>query len=125
MPRPLSEHPTPVEAEILKVVWEKGPVSVRDVHDVVGAARDSAYSSVATIMRIMVKKGYLKISDKRRPVRFVAEIERDVTARAMVKDLVDRLFGGSVSELLRHALPAKKRSKQSVAELRDLLNELD
>lgn len=125
MPRPASTHPTPVEAEILTILWEKGPITVRDVHDVVGKTRDNAYSSVATVMRIMEKKGLVKITDARRPVRFAAAVERDTVARSMTQDLVSRLFGGSVAELVRHALSGKKRSAAEVSELKKLLKQLD
>lgn len=125
MPRPASQYPTPVEAEILAVAWERGPVTVRDVHDVVGKSRDNAYSSVATIMRIMTRKGLLKISDARRPVRFVAAVDRTAIGKSMTQDLINRIFGGSLAEMLRHALPGRKRSAAEMAEIKKLLKSLD
>ncbi len=125
MPRPASQYPTPVEAEILSVVWTNGPSSVRDVHDVVGKFRENAYSSVATIMRIMAKKGLLKIADARRPVKFAAAVERTAVGKAMTLDLINRVFGGSLAEMLKHALPAKKRSAAETAEIKKILKSLD
>ena len=125
MPRPASPYPTPVEAEILSVAWERGPVTVRDVHDVVGQSRENAYSSVATIMRIMTRKGLLRITDARRPVRFVAAVDRLVIGRSMTQDLITRIFGGSLAELLRVALSGKKRSVSEMSEIRKLLKSFD
>lgn len=125
MPRPASQYPTPVEAEILAVAWERGPVTVRDVHDVVGKTRENAYSSVATIMRIMAKKGLLKVADARRPVKFAAAVDRTVVARNMTNDLVNRLFGGSVLEMLKHAVQGKKRSAAEIAEIKKFVKSLD
>lgn len=125
MPRPASQYPTPVEAEILSVVWDRGPVSVRDVHDVVGKTRDNAYSSVATIMRIMAKKGLLKVSDSRRPVKFVAAVDRQVVARNMTHDLVTRVFGGSLLEMFKAALQGKKRAASELAEIKKWIKSLD
>jgi predicted transcriptional regulator len=125
VPRPASQYPTPVEAEILAVAWERGPVSVRDVHDVVGKSRDNAYSSVATIMRIMAKKGLLKVADARRPVKFAAAVERNVVGRNMTQDLINRVFGGSLVEMLKHALQGKKRSAAEIAEIKKLIKSLD
>ncbi len=125
MARPASQYPTPVETEILAVVWDKGPVTVRDVHDVITKSRENAYSSVATIMRIMTKKGLLKITDARRPVKFAAAVDRQSVGRLMAQDLVNRVFGGSVAELLRHALPGKRRSANELAEIRKLLKSME
>lgn len=125
VPRPASPYPTPVEAEILSVVWTSGPSSVRDVHDVVGKSRENAYSSVATIMRIMAKKGLLKVTDARRPVKFGAAVERTAIGKAMTQDLINRVFGGSLAEMLKHAIPGKKRSAAEIAEIKKLLRSLD
>ena len=125
MPRPASQYPTPVEIEILAVAWDRGPVTVRDVHDVVGKARENAYSSVATIMRIMARKGLLRITDARRPVRFAATLDRATVGRLMTHDLVNRLFGGSIADMLRHALSGRKRSSADLAEIKKVLKSLD
>lgn len=106
-------------------MWEKGPGSVRDVHDVVGQSRDNAYSSVATIMRIMAKKGLLKVVDARRPVRFAANVERAAVCKAMTLDLLNRVLGGSVAEMLRYALSGKKRSSADLAEIKKVLKSLE
>lgn len=76
-------------------------------------------------MRIMARKGLLKVVDPRRPVKFAATVDRAFVGRQMAQDLVNRVFGGSVAELLRHALAGRKRVSADLAEIRKVLKALD
>ena len=124
MARPRSPRPTDVETQILTVLWEKGESSVRDVHLAVNKTKKTAYSSVATIMRIMDNKGWVTLTDVKRPQKFKAAISEEALGRTLMDDLASRVFGGSIATLVRHALTGRKRSASEIAELRKLLEEL-
>jgi predicted transcriptional regulator len=121
MARPASKHPTELELEILKVLWEKSPLSVREVREALLATRRLAYTSVMTIMNIMVDKGYLR-REKEGP-SFVYEpvARRDATVRRMLKDLVDRVFNGSAAAAMVNLLESSDLDKDELQRLRKLL----
>lgn len=125
MARPRSPRPTDVETQILTVLWERGEATVRDVHEDLNKFKKTAYSSVATIMRIMLDKGLVHLTDVRRPQKFRAAIAKEALGRSLMDDLVHRVFGGSLATLVRHALTGKKRPASEIAELKALLKELD
>lgn len=111
--------------EILRVFWQRGEVTVRDVTDEITKHKKVAYTSIATLMRIMVDKGLIRLSDERRPQRFVASLSEESTCVSIVNDLKQRVFGGSIRDLVRHALGGKKTSPQEIAEIKSLLKEMD
>ena len=120
MARPASKHPTELELAILKILWQGGPLPVRDVRD--RLARKLAITSVTTIMNIMVEKGYLA-KDKTGP-SFVYEptvTERSTTQR-MLKDLVKRAFDGSAAVAMVNLLESSDLDLEEIKRLRQLLN---
>jgi BlaI family transcriptional regulator, penicillinase repressor len=107
------------------VLYEHGEASVRDVHQAINKKKKTAYSSVATIMRIMANKGWVNLTDVKRPQKFAPAITKENLGKSLMEDMASRIFGGSVVSMVRHALTGKKRSAGEITELRKLLDEID
>jgi BlaI family transcriptional regulator, penicillinase repressor len=99
MARPKLGRPTDVETEILTVLWKQGAISIRVIHRAMNRRRPVAFSSVATITRIMEKKGWVTLVDVKRPQKFAPNINRQQFARLVLGDLIARAFDGSKVEL--------------------------
>ncbi|MFM8571961.1 MAG: BlaI/MecI/CopY family transcriptional regulator [Pirellula sp.] len=118
--------PTDSELEILKVLWEKQPCSVRDVHDaIVRDGRPLAYTTVLKLMQIMTEKQLVKRDSSNRAHVYCAAIPRPQTQKQLVDDLLDRAFSGAASELVLHALSGRKSTPEELAEIRCLLEKLE
>ena len=127
MPRKTPPRPTDAELAILRVLWQRGPGNVREVLDGVNAARPEplAYTTVLRFLQIMTGKGLVSREDRDRTHIYAPAVPAERTKKQMVRDLVDRAFGGSVHELVVQALGARKVSAAELREIRKLLNELD
>ena len=123
MPRPVSRHPTELELEILKVLWERGSLPVRSVREALAPSRDLAYTSVMTVMNIMVDKRYL--TRKKAGVHYVytARVTRTATAGKMLRDVVERAFNGSAEAVMVNLLDAGDLDEVEIRELRKLLDQ--
>ena len=122
-------QPTPAELSILRVLWRRGKSTVRDVQEDLNRDRPgdspSGYTTVLKLMQIMTEKGLVRRDESQRTHVYEAKASEDHTQRRMVKDLLDRAFGGSAQKMVLHALSAKKASPQEIAEIRSLLDELE
>ena len=125
-PDPQPPRPTDAELAILRVLWRRGPSSVREVLDAVNAARPEplAYTTVLRFLQIMNGKGLVSREDRDRTHVFAPAVPEERTKKQMVGDLLERAFGGSVQELVVQALGARKVSAAELREIRKLLNEL-
>jgi BlaI family penicillinase repressor len=107
------------ELQIMKVVWERGRVTVRDVYEVLRARRQVAYTTVMTTMTILDQKGFLKRTPgEDRAFVYEPARSRDTVMRAMVKEFLDRVFGGSVNPLMLHLIQDKHLTEKDLDELR-------
>src|SRR5512137_2959121 len=123
--RPRSATLTPQELEIMKVVWQKGQATVRDVYETLLERRKIAYTTVMTMMRVLERKGYLKTRRENRAFIYrPAHAERQVL-RSMVREFVDRVFNGSAQPLLVHLVEDRRLSKEEIEELERLVREAD
>lgn len=122
MPRPASKHPTELELEILKVLWRIGPATVREVRDELAAVRDLAYTSVMTMMTIMVDKGYLKRTKDGRSFSYQAIYQETKATKSMLQDIVDRLFDGSTAAVMQHLLETTDLDDEEFKQIRSLIN---
>ncbi|MBL8809127.1 MAG: BlaI/MecI/CopY family transcriptional regulator [Planctomycetaceae bacterium] len=118
-------RPTDAELEILKVLWERGTCTVRDVFEVLSAARETGYTTTLKLLQIMFEKGLVSRDESQKSHVYKARAKQQATQRMLVTDLLTRAFGGSTEKLVVQALAAKKASKEELAEIRRLLNELE
>ena len=125
MPTHFSRKPTPSELEILQVLWERGPSTVREVHEALGNKRPIGYTSVLKLMQIMTAKGTLRRNEQQRAHVYEAVQPAQKTKRQLALDVLQRVFDGSASQLMMHALADRKASKEEVDELRRLLNDYE
>jgi predicted transcriptional regulator len=116
-------RPTDAELEILTVVWSRGPSTVREVHEAIGARRSAQYTTVLKLMQIMAEKGLLRRDESQRAHVYTATRPREWTQRQLAGDLLQRAFAGSARSLLMGALAARKASRQEIEEMRRLLDE--
>lgn len=125
MPRPMSGHPTELELQILKSLWEQSPMTVREVRDALDSGgRDLAHTTVITVLTTMVDKGQI---EKLSPVhgkafRFAPVIERDDVSKRMLGDFVDRVFDGSAEAVMLSLFDVAELDAKDLASLRKLLN---
>lgn len=124
MPRPKSENPTPGELEILKILWDRGPSNGRDVMHILNVdGKDRAYTSVTSLMNVMVDKGLLRRTPEGRAFIYEAVLPRQKTLSSILRDLVGRAFEGSAGALVAHLLDDTKLTQSELAEIRRALDE--
>jgi predicted transcriptional regulator len=123
----MSDLPKPTESElaILRALWKKHPATVREVMETLNEERDPplAYTTVLKFFQIMTEKGLVTRDDADRTHSYSPAVPPDTTKKQMVGDLLDRLFQGSVSELVLQALGTSKLSKTEAAEIKKLLDQ--
>jgi predicted transcriptional regulator len=116
-------RPTDAELAILRVLWDLGPSTVRQVHDVLGRTRQAGYTTVLKLMQIMAEKGLLRRDERERTHVYQPELSEGETQRQLVGDLLDRAFKGSAARLVMQALDARETTPEELAEIRRLLDE--
>ena len=122
MARPSSPHPTPLELEILKILWRDGRSPVRHVRQSLAkTGRELAHTSVTTIMTIMTRKGYLRRINEDGAHLYTPLLKERSTLRRMLQDLVDRAFNGSASTVALHLLETSDLTRDDLKELRELV----
>jgi predicted transcriptional regulator len=125
MARPNSEYPTELELQILKVLWDDEPMTVRDVRDALAAGgRDLAHTTVITMLGTMVDKGKIEKLEptQGKAFRFSPLIQRDDVSRGMLGDLVERVFDGSAEAVMLSLFDVKELDEEELTSLRKLLN---
>jgi len=118
-------RPTKSELAILRVLWERGPLSVRDVQGALSVSKPSGYTTVLKLMQIMTEKGLLERDDSVRPQLYKARHKQAHTQKHLLRDFIDRAYGGSVKALVLHALSTKKPSAKDLEELAALLDKFE
>jgi len=116
----LRRRPTDAELAILRVLWTRGPSTVRQVAEVMG--REAGYTTVLKLMQIMTEKRLVRRDEAERTHVYEAAYTEDQTQRHLVTDLLDRVFDGSAAKLVLQALAAGKASPEELAEIRRLLD---
>lgn len=114
-------RPTDAELEILRVLWERGPSTVRQVHESLAGARETGYTTSLKLMQIMAEKGLVTRDESSRTHVYAARVSRDATQRQLVRDLLDRAFGGSAAALVLQALSANPASREELSEIQRLI----
>jgi len=120
-----SPLPTSSELEILQIIWQRGPSTVREVYRTLAADRGIGYSTVLKFMQIMTDKGSLLRDESVRPQIYRAAQPRQQTQRGIVRDVIDRAFGGSSASLIVQALSDRRSTAAERRQIRELLDRLD
>jgi BlaI family transcriptional regulator, penicillinase repressor len=115
-------RPTDAELAILRVLWERGPSTVRQVHEVLARERPAGYTTALKLLQIMTEKGLVRRDESGRTHVYHAKSSEEQTQRQLIRDLLDRAFGGSSSRLVMQALAAKRASAEEIVEIRRLLD---
>ena len=118
-------RPTDAELAILRILWERGASTVRQVHEVSSRERPSAYTTALKLLQIMTEKGLVRRDETDRTHVYHARLSEEQTQRQLVRDLVDRAFGGSASKLVMQALAGKRTSAEELTEIRKLIDGRD
>jgi predicted transcriptional regulator len=121
----VSPKPTAGELNILQILWERGPSTVRQVHDCLEEKTASGYTTTLKLMQIMAEKGLVRRDERERAHVYSAALKQAETQGRMVDDLVDRVFGGSAAALVMRALSSRRTSAEDLTEIRRMLDECE
>lgn len=117
-------RPTEAELELLRVMWERGPLTVREVHEGV-EGKGTGYTTTLKILQKMAEKGLVRRDESQRSHVYHPAVAAEKTQRLLVRDLMRRAFGGSAGRLVVQALSEKKATTEELAEIRRLLDEME
>lgn len=117
--------PTDKELEILRIVWEKGPISVKDVHEKMGGDDSNGYTTILKLMQIMHEKGHLEREKSGKLHLYNAILSQENTQAQMIDKMIETVFSGSAAELVMSALGSRKSSKGELKAIREYLDQLE
>ncbi|MDE1892844.1 MAG: BlaI/MecI/CopY family transcriptional regulator [Pseudomonadota bacterium] len=117
--------PTEGELEILHVLWSRDGCTVREVYEVLHPAGGVGYTTALKLLQVMHSKGLVVRDDSQRAHVYRAAVSKERTQKRFLVDIVQRVFDGSPSQLVLHALGSQRTSPEELREIRDLLNKLD
>lgn len=117
--------PTEAEFEVLRVLWDRGASTVREVHDAISAGKDVGYTTVLKQMQVMHRKGLLRRTERFRSHVYEAVPAKTRVERDLVHGLLHQVFGGSAASLLQSALGGRKVTAGELTEIRRLLDEIE
>ena len=123
MARPRLDRPTNAELAILRVLWQRGSSTVREVHEAVARDEQVGYTTTLKLLQIMVEKGLAGRTEEGRLHRYWPRVTESDTQRRMVADLVERAFGGSTAGLVMQALSSKSATPEELERIRQLIDE--
>jgi predicted transcriptional regulator len=118
-------RPTKLELAILRVLWEKGPQSVREILAVLNASKPTGYTTVLKMLQIMTEKGLVERDETVRPQIYRSRYSQQETQQHLVTDLIQRAFDGSVKSLVMQALSTKKSSAKDLEAIEKLLDRIE
>lgn len=125
MPRPVSSQPTEVELQILRILWEAGPATVREIHNRIAEFKETNYATTVKMLVVMLEKQLVSRDDSIRPQVYRAAVTQSMTQRKMLSDLVRKVYDGSTKSLIMQALSSKKATQEDIDEIRSLLDEME
>lgn len=117
--------PTEAELEILQVLWQDGPSTVRTVHDKLAEIKDIGYTTTLKNMQNMAQKGMLSRDEAVRSHIYRAEIQQQETQKMLLDRFLDNTFGGSAMNLVMQALGNRKTSREELQQIKALINKLE
>jgi predicted transcriptional regulator len=116
-------RPTDAEVAILRILWARGPSTVRQVKDALGET--TGYTTALKLLQIMAEKGLVIRNDSQVTHVYEARFPEEQTQQQLLRDLMDRAFGGSAKKLVMQALSAQPASANELAEIRKLIEEME
>lgn len=125
MPRHQFPQPTDGELEVLRILWNNGPSTVKQVHEVVNKDRPTVYTTTLKVMQVMHEKGLLVRNDSKYRHIYRPALPEEKTQRQLVADFLEKAFSGSTEKLVMHLLTAKKISAKERAKIRKMLDEIE
>jgi predicted transcriptional regulator len=117
--------PTAAELAILRVLWERGASTVREVTEALHDERGTGYTTALKLLQIMTEKGLVRRNDSSRSHVYESSVPAKATQRQLVVDLLDKAFGGSTQQLVLQALATKRASQEELVEIRRLLDQFE
>ncbi|MDQ7818609.1 MAG: BlaI/MecI/CopY family transcriptional regulator [Melioribacteraceae bacterium] len=117
--------PTDSELEILQILWQKGPATVKSVNEILSEKKDVGYTTTLKLMQIMYEKGLVHRNEKDRSHIYTAVIEENKIQKALVEKLLETAFSGSAAKLVMQALGNSKPTKEELDKIRELLNNIE
>ncbi len=118
-------QPTKAELELLRVLWDRGPSTVREIHEVLSGEKETGYTTTLKILQRMTDKGLVRRDASQRSHVYEAALQAEQTQRQLVRDLLHHAFGGSPGKLVVQALSEENASAEELAEIRRMLDELE
>ena len=116
-------NPTDAELELLRLMWERGPSTVREIHEAL--PKETGYTTTLKILQKMADKGLVTRDESSRSHIYTATYGAEKTQRQLVRHLLASAFGGSPTRLVMQALSEERASKEDLQEIRQLLNQLE
>ncbi|WP_295117241.1 BlaI/MecI/CopY family transcriptional regulator [uncultured Chitinophaga sp.] len=117
--------PTESELEILRILWEKGPSTVRDVHEILEQSKEAGYTTTLKLMQIMHEKGLLSRDTSAKTHVYKALVSQEKTQQQLLNKMIDTVFNGSASQLVMQALGHHHSSPEELDEIRRYLSEME
>lgn len=118
-------RPTDAELALLRVLWRRGPSTVRQVHEDLERRNPTGYTTVLKLLQIMTEKGLVERDESQRAHVYVARLPEEQTLGQLVGDLLDRAFEGSSSRLVMRALESRPATREELAEIRRMLDMME
>ena len=125
MPNLRLNKPTESEMEILQILWEEGPSTVREVHEILSGTKESGYTTTLKLMQIMHDKGMLSRNDEAKTHIYSALIKKESVQKQVVGNMIKGLFKGSSAKLVMHALGNHRASSEEISEIKKYLDEME
>lgn len=116
-------RPTEGELELLRILWERGPSTVRDLHDQIGTRRPVGYTSVLKLLQIMTDKGLVEREESGKAHIYHPAASQNETQDQLLRDISERLFSGSAAQLALHALSLEPVNDHDLDALRTLIDQ--
>lgn len=117
--------PTESEMEILQVLWEQGPSTVREVHEILSKTKEAGYTTTLKLMQIMNEKGLLNRNDDSKSHIYTPAVKKESVQKQVVSKMINGLFKGSSAKLVMHALGNHRASKEEISEIKKYLDEIE
>jgi BlaI family transcriptional regulator, penicillinase repressor len=118
-------RPTKAELSILRVLWDKGPGTVREIQARLSIEKETGYTTALKMLQIMMEKGLVERDESVRPQIYRAKFSQEKTQKQLLHDLVQRAFGGSVKALVMQAISSKKSSPEDLEAIEKLLDRFE